>query len=85
MSVIKKAAVLAAGAAAAVIYLAAPAHADPDDNPCADAPFPVTIICHIVPTSPDLDHDVDLTKDFGTDNGATDDKPPTPICINGCY
>jgi len=58
MSVLKKAAIVALGAVATVLYLAIPAGADPD--PCS--PLPI-FICRMVPVAPDLDHDVDLTQD----------------------
>lgn len=82
MSVIKKLAVAAASAAAAVIYLAVPANADPGNDPCTLA---ASFLCAFIPTAPDLDHDVDMTKDFGTDNTNPDAKQPTDICIGGCY
>ncbi|MUL65958.1 hypothetical protein BOO86_15890 [Mycobacterium sp. CBMA 234] len=51
------AAVLAAAAVA--VGLAAPAQADTDGPRC---PLTMFIICAAIPSMPDLDHDVDLTK-----------------------
>ena len=54
------AAIGAVTATAAAIYPAAQARADTVSNSCGPAPLP---ICLLVPTMPDLDHDVDLTTD----------------------
>ncbi|BDB44028.1 hypothetical protein Mkiyose1665_02700 [Mycobacterium kiyosense] len=48
------------GLVATGLYLAAPAVADPDFDPCRATFIP---ICRMAPTMPDLDHDVDLTQD----------------------
>ena len=53
--VIAAAAVLAAG-----VYLATPTSADPGDNPCE---FAINYFCKFIPIAPDLEGDVDLTKD----------------------
>jgi hypothetical protein len=60
MSVLKKAAIVALGALTTGLYLAIPAGADPDIDPCRAIPV---FICRMVPMMPDLDHDVDLTQD----------------------
>lgn len=54
------AALVAVGATVAVVSLAAPASADPSGGPCGLPPNP---FCALIPVLPDLDHDVDLTKD----------------------
>jgi hypothetical protein len=54
-TVIATGAVLAAG-----IILAAPASADPADNPCE---FAINYFCKFIPLAPDLEGDIDLTKD----------------------
>ena len=51
---------------------AAPASADPG-NPCGLLASP---LCALVPIQPNLDHDVDLTKD---PNGLTDDATTAPV------
>lgn len=66
MRTIMMPAIVVAGATA--IALAAPAGADPTDGPCGFTPIP---ICAFVPELPNLDHDVDLTKDPHALDGAT--------------
>ena len=44
----------------AAVFLAVTVSADPGDNPCQLA---VTFLCKFVPIAPDLEGDVDLTKD----------------------
>ena len=46
-------------AAVTAVGLAAPAQADTDGPRC---PLAMFIICAALPSMPDLDHDVDLTK-----------------------
>lgn len=60
MSALKKAVIIALGTATTGLYLAAPAGADPDVDPCHAIIIP---ICRFVPMAPNLDHDVDLTQD----------------------
>ncbi|MDT5078223.1 MAG: hypothetical protein QOJ80_2860 [Mycobacterium sp.] len=62
----------------------AAALADPADDPCSLA---VSFLCHFMPMAPNLDGDVDLTKQQPpadpADPRAT--APPlTDICISGC-
>ncbi|HME75610.1 MAG TPA: fibronectin-binding protein [Mycobacterium sp.] len=73
MSIIRKTTIAAVGAVAAAIYLAAPASADPNVSPCGLAFVP---FCALIPVLPDLDHDVDLTKDPGAVSGAGGDLQP---------
>jgi hypothetical protein len=54
-----RAMIAAVAACGAATLLAAPAGAQPGDNPCELA---VTFLCQFVPMAPDLDHDVDLTQ-----------------------
>lgn len=91
----KKTALIVAVAVAAIasaIGLAAPAGADPADDPCQ---LGVTFLCHFLPMAPGLDHDIDLTKGGGTLNGQQlpempdsgqlpDQGPPVDPCLNGC-
>jgi hypothetical protein len=59
MSTLKKAAIILLGTPATVLYLAVPAGADPDYDPCRTNVLP---ICRLVPIMPDLDHDIDLSQ-----------------------
>lgn len=84
--------IIAIGLIAAAFGVAAPAGADPADDPCQLA---VSFLCRFVPMAPDLDHDVDLTQDPGALNGqplpeppgaesAPEPAPPADHCVNGC-
>jgi hypothetical protein len=68
-----RAVIVALGMLAAAFVVAAPAGADPSDDPCQLA---VTFLCRFVPMAPDLDHDVDLTQDPGALSGQP--LPETP-------
>lgn len=57
---LKKVITAAVSALGAAVFLAVPVSADPGDNPCQLA---VTFLCKFVPIAPDLEGDVDLTKD----------------------
>ncbi|WP_235892258.1 fibronectin-binding protein [Mycolicibacterium hodleri] len=46
--------------AVAPVAMAAPAAADPDNDPCQ---FAFSLFCRLVPIAPDLDHNIDLTQD----------------------
>ncbi|MCW2730231.1 MAG: hypothetical protein JWR13_1047 [Mycobacterium sp.] len=84
--------IVAAGVGAAALGVAAPAGADPADDPCQLA---VTFLCRFMPIAPGLDHDIDLTQGGGTLNGQSlpempdagpiaNDERPTAICPDGC-
>lgn len=60
MSPITKTTMIAMAISAAGLALAAPVGADADFNPCGGGVIP---ICALVPVLPNLDHDVDLTRD----------------------
>ncbi len=60
--------------------LSAPAIADPSENPCQLA---VTFLCRFVPMAPELDSDVDLTKQFPPVDPPPE-SPPMDICSAGC-
>jgi hypothetical protein len=92
MITLKKAAVVAVAAIGMSLGIAAPAGADTDDDPCQLA---VNFLCKFVPMAPDLDHDIDLTKNPGAIDGQTlpempsgnldvEGAPPAPVCLNGC-
>jgi hypothetical protein len=65
MSAMRKAAIIVVGTVATGLYLAVPAGADPGSDPCGAA---AVFVCRLVPSMPDLDHDVDLTQDPGALN-----------------
>ncbi len=56
---LKRTVIATATALAAGLLLSAPATAEPGDNPCELA---INFLCRFVPIAPDLDHDVDLTR-----------------------
>ena len=56
---LKRTVIGAAVALAAGVLMAAPAAAEPGNNPCE---FAVSYFCRFVPTAPDLEGDVDLTQ-----------------------
>ena len=76
---------IAAGAAlAAGTLFAIPAGADPVDNPCDLA---INYFCKFIPIAPDLEGDVDLTKDQPpADPNAPppDSLPVADPCAAGC-
>ena len=74
---------IAAVLLAAGTFLAAPAHADPGDNPCELA---INFLCQFVPVAPDLDHDIDLTQQQPVDPNAPppESLPVVNPCAAGC-
>jgi hypothetical protein len=82
--VLKRTVIAAASVLAAGLLLAVPATAEPGDNPCE---FAVNFLCKFVPIAPDLEGDVDLTKD---EPPADPNAPPPeslPVvdpCAAGC-
>jgi hypothetical protein len=58
--------IVAVGASVLALGLAAPATADSPDGPC---PLAATFLCSFLPIAPDLDHNIDLTRESGTTNG----------------
>ena len=64
--------------------LSAPEIADPSEHPCQLA---VTFLCRFVPIAPELDGDIDLTKQQPPADPAApapDTLPPVDVCANGC-
>lgn len=57
---LKRTLIAAAAALAAETLFAVPASAEPGDNPCE---FAINYFCKFIPIAPDLEGDVDLTKD----------------------
>jgi hypothetical protein len=86
MSLVTRASIAGIGIVAAGLMLPGRAVADagPGEDPCNLA---VSFFCRFVPIAPDLDGDVDMTKqlppvDPGDPAPAT--PPPTDICLTGC-
>ena len=80
---LKRTLIAAAGALAAGTLFAAPASADPSDNPCE---FAINYLCKFVPIAPDLEGDVDLTQQQPVDPNAPppDSLPVVDPCAAGC-
>ena len=80
---LKRTAIAAAGALTAGLLVAAPATADPGDNPCE---FAVNFFCKFVPIAPDLEDNVDLTQQLPVDPNAPppESLPVLDPCAAGC-
>ena len=80
---LKRTVIAAAAALTAGLLLAAPATAEPGDNPCELA---VNFLCRFAPIAPDLDHDVDLTQLQPVDPNAPppESLPVVDPCAAGC-
>ena len=80
---LKRSVIAAVSAIGAAVLLAAPAGADPGDNPCE---FSVSFICRFVPIAPDLEGDIDLTQQQPPVDPVAppQDTPPVDPCIAGC-
>jgi hypothetical protein len=66
------------------LLMSAPAIADPSEDPCQLA---VSFLCKFVPVAPELDGDVDLTKQLPPVDPSVappDSRPPNDICAAGC-
>lgn len=70
---------VAAAALAIAVGVAGPAAAVPGDGPCSGGLNP---LCLLVPTLPNLDHDVDLTEDPHGLDGAYGQPAPAPQPAN---
>jgi|SRR5271170_4754536 len=60
------------------------AMAAPADDPC---PMAMSLLCRVLPIAPDLDGDVDLTKQVPPADrpaAAPDSRPPAQFCANNC-
>jgi hypothetical protein len=81
--VLKRTAIAAAAVLTAGLLLAAPANADPGDNPCELA---ISFVCRFVPIAPDLDDDIDLTQQQAVDPNAPppESLPVADPCAAGC-
>ena len=69
----------AVGVVTAALCAAAPAAADPGMPNCGQLSF----VCNMIPTMPELDHDVDMTKGQPAMPPA-EDMPPTDVCAVAC-
>ena len=80
---LKRTAIAAAAVLTAGLLLAAPATADPGDNPCEPA---ISFLCRFVPIAPGLDHDIDLTQQQPVDPNAPppESLPVVDPCAAGC-
>jgi hypothetical protein len=80
---LRRTVIAAAAALTAGLLLAAPATADPGDNPCELA---ISFVCRFVPIAPDLDDDVDLTQPQPIDPNAPppESLPVADPCAAGC-
>jgi len=60
------------------------AHADPADDPCH---LVAGLLCKFIPMAPELDGDIDLTKQQPPADPSVpepDSRPPADICARGC-
>ena len=81
---LKRTWIAAAAALAAGTLFAVPASAEPGDNPCE---FTINYVCKFIPIAPDLERDIDLTKDQPpADPNAPppDSLPVVDPCAAGC-
>ena len=80
---VKRTLIAAAAALTAGIFLAAPADAQPGDNPCE---FAINYFCKFMPIAPDLEGDVDLTQQQPVDTYAPppESLPVVDPCAAGC-
>jgi hypothetical protein len=81
---LKRSVIAAVSAVGAAVLLAAPAGAEPGDNPCEMA---ISFVCRFVPIAPDLEGDIDLTQQQPPVDPAApppESPPPADICANDC-
>lgn len=83
VSLLPKACLVAVFVAATSVGLAPTAIGAPGDNPCKLA---ISIVCQFAPIAPDLEGDIDLTKqpDGISPILAPETAPPVDVCANGC-
>jgi hypothetical protein len=81
--VVKRTVIVAAAALTAGVFLAAPADAQPGDNPCE---FAINYFCKFMPIAPDLEGDIDLTQQQPVDPNAPppESLPVVDPCAAGC-
>lgn len=73
--------ILGAALAAGSLFAAAQATADPGMPPC---PGPLAFVCSLVPTMPELDHDIDMTKGQPAATVDTERMMPVDVCTVSC-
>lgn len=74
--------IVVAGFLAAAVAMASPVRADPSADPC---PLAVSVLCRFVPIAPELDGDVDYTKQQpGSGPLAPESARPADPCAGGC-
>lgn len=74
-------AVLGVAATATALIMAAPAGADPAMPPCGE----LSPVCGLLPSMPDLDQDIDLTRQYPQGTGLDqENQPPADVCAMGC-
>jgi hypothetical protein len=82
MSLVRSLALAAGGVTAAALLAAAPATADPGMPPCGGL---LAQVCDMIPTMPELDHDIDLTKQQPPGTGVDQESlPPPDVCAIAC-
>jgi hypothetical protein len=81
MSVAGTIALAVGGAAAAALFAAASAAADPGRPHCGQLEF----VCNMLPSMPEFDHDVDMTKLQPPGTGVEHENlPPVDVCTVAC-
>jgi hypothetical protein len=72
----------AAGVCAVALVLAPTAAADPGMPPCDGL---LATVCGMVPIMPELDHDIDLTKQYPSGGGLDQEHiQPPDVCSLAC-
>jgi hypothetical protein len=80
---LKKVIIAVVATCGAAVALAVPAQAQPGRPPCDLA---LSFICNMIPSAPELDHDVDLSTQVPVDPNAPNPEllPPLDPCSAGC-
>jgi hypothetical protein len=81
---IRRVVIVIAGVLLTQTIMAVPSEADPSDDPC---PLEMSFLCRFLPIAPELDGDVDLTKQLPSVDPAAppQDSPPQGLCAAGCH
>lgn len=80
----RKVTIAVVSAVGAAVLAAAPASADPADNPCE---FAVNYFCKFIPIAPELEGDVDLTQQLPPADPNAPPPESLPVldpCAAGC-
>lgn len=78
---IRPLALIAGAVTVAALAYAAPAGADPGGMPNCG---PLAIVCNMLPSMPDLDHDIDMTKSQPPATVDQENIAPSDVCFLGC-